>query len=166
VVSGCAPAHRPACAPVWRCRCHALPCLHVRPRDVTWRPRRGLAALGALTQMRALDLSDTAVTSAGMGAVARMRGLHTLALSFGGAPLARALLSQRRAPRGRLRPRGGAPCAGRAPHSGAPLGVRRAPQPLPPCCLETSMPGRSAAALLPEGRCRPRPPNKPRALQA
>ncbi len=48
--------------------------------------RRGLAALGGLTQLRALDLSDTAVTSACMPTVARMRGLHTLSLSFGGAP--------------------------------------------------------------------------------
>lgn len=36
--------------------------------------------------MAALDLSDTAVTSAGMATVARMRRLHTLSLSFGGAP--------------------------------------------------------------------------------
>ena len=50
------------------------------------RGRRGLAALEDLTQLQALDLSDTPVTSAGMTTVARMRGLHTLALSFGGAP--------------------------------------------------------------------------------
>lgn len=53
---------------------------------------RGLAALEDLTQLQALDLSDTPVTSAGMATVARMRGLHTLALSFGGAPHARAVL--------------------------------------------------------------------------
>lgn len=47
--------------------------------------RRGLAALEDLTQLQSLDLSDTPVTSTGMTTVARMRGLHTLALSFGGA---------------------------------------------------------------------------------
>ena len=50
------------------------------------RERRGLAALEDLPQLQSLDLSDTPVTSTGMATVARMRGLHTLALSFGGAP--------------------------------------------------------------------------------
>jgi len=98
---------------------------------VTWRPRRGVAALGALTQMCALDLSDTAVTSAGMGAVARMRGLHTLALSFGGALSAPALLPQRRAPGGQSGPRGIGPRAGPALRSNVPAGTRSAPQLLP-----------------------------------
>lgn len=55
--------------------------------------RRGLAALEDLTQLQSLDLSDTPVTSTGMATVARMRGLHTLALSFGGAPHAQAALN-------------------------------------------------------------------------